>query len=70
MFVVSPRAGKALIGEAQLGEYFRVFVSYGVIAFSLALYAWRARVEKENDRRKAMVLKREILQSTNPAGGE
>jgi simple sugar transport system permease protein len=70
MFIVSPRAGKALIGQAQLGEYFRVFVSYGVIAFSLALYAWRARVEKENDRRKAMVLKREILQSTNPAGGE
>jgi len=36
MFIVSPRAGKALIGQAQLGEYFRVFVSYGVIAFSLA----------------------------------
>jgi len=61
MFVVSPRAGKELIGQAQLGEYFRVFVSYGVIAFSLALYAWRRRVEKENERKKAMVLKRGIL---------
>jgi|SRR5665648_36464 len=69
MFLVSPRAGKALIGQAQLGEYFRVFVSYGVIAFSLALYAWRKRVEKENERRKAMALKRVLLQSTNTAGG-
>jgi len=61
MFVVSPRAGKELIGQAQLGEYFRVFVSYGVIAFSLALYAWRKRIEKENERKKAMASKRGIL---------
>ncbi|MBA7571154.1 hypothetical protein ES708_12912 [subsurface metagenome] len=61
MFVVSPRAGKELIGQAQLGEYFRVFVSYGVIAFSLALYAWKKRIEKENERKKAMALKRDIL---------
>jgi len=61
MFVVSPRAGKELMGQAQLGEYFRVFVSYGVIAFSLALYAWRKRIEKENKRKKAMALKRGIL---------
>ncbi|HOF03429.1 MAG TPA: ABC transporter permease, partial [Atribacterota bacterium] len=44
MFVVSPRAGKELIGQAQLGEYFRVFVSYGVIAISLAFYAWSKRI--------------------------
>ena len=61
MFVVSPRAGKELIGQAQLGEYFRVFVSYGIIAFSLALYTWRKRIEKENERKKAMAFKRGIL---------
>jgi len=61
MFVVSPRAGKELIGQAQLGEYFRVFVSYGVIAFSLALYAWKKRIEKENERKKEMAFKRGIL---------
>jgi len=61
MFVVAPRAGKALMGQAQLGEYFRVFVSYGVIAFSLALYAWRKRVEKENERKKIMNYKKSIL---------
>lgn len=62
MFVVAPRAGKELIGQAQLGEYFRVFISYGVIAFSLALYAWRKRVEKENERQKAMIFKKSILE--------
>jgi simple sugar transport system permease protein len=61
LFIVSPRAGKAIIGKAQLGEYFRVFISYGVIAFSLALYVWRKRVKKENERRKAMALRRVLL---------
>jgi len=61
LFVVAPRAGVTLIGVPQLGEYFRVFVSYGVIALSLALYAWRKRVEKENERKKALNLKRSLL---------
>jgi len=43
MFIVSPTAGKNLIGEAQLGEYFRVFVSYGVITLALVLYEMRKR---------------------------
>ncbi|NBK25547.1 MAG: ABC transporter permease [Spirochaetia bacterium] len=46
MFIVSPMAGKNLIGQAQLGEYFRVFVSYGVITISLVLY----EVRKKRDR--------------------
>ncbi|MTI60928.1 MAG: ABC transporter permease [Firmicutes bacterium] len=62
VFIVSPRAGKELIGSAQLGEYFRVFITYGVIAFSLALYAWKSRIEKENARKKAMILHRVSLQ--------
>lgn len=53
MFVVSPMAGKELIGQAQLGEYFRVFVSYGVIALALVLHAWR--------RRRARIAARENL---------
>ena len=43
MFIISPTAGKNLIGEAQLGEYFRVFVSYGVITIALVLYEVRKR---------------------------
>ncbi len=45
MFIVSPMAGKNLIGQAQLGEYFRVFVSYGVITISLVLYEIRKKRE-------------------------
>ena len=51
MFVVSPMAGKYLIGEAQLGEYFRVFVSYGIIAVSLVLYEWRRARDRAYARR-------------------
>jgi simple sugar transport system permease protein len=48
MFIVAPMAGKNLMGQAQIGEYFRVFVSYGIIAVALVLHAWkrhRDRVE-------------------------
>ena len=51
MFVVSPMAGKELIGQAQLGEYFRVFVSYGIIALALVLHAWKRQREKAEARR-------------------
>lgn len=39
LFIVSPNAGKNLFGDAQLGEFFRAFVAYGVIAMSLVLHA-------------------------------
>jgi simple sugar transport system permease protein len=51
MFVVSPMAGKQLIGQAQLGEYFRVFVSYGIIAVALVLHAWKRYKDRERARR-------------------
>jgi len=47
LFVVSPGAGQKLFGEAMIGEYFRQFIGYGVIALSLVLYAWRTRRETE-----------------------
>lgn len=43
LFVVSPLAGKALAGDAQIGEYFRVFVAYAVITLALVLHAWQGR---------------------------
>jgi simple sugar transport system permease protein len=43
LFVVSPLAGKALAGDAQIGEYFRVFVAYAVITVALVLHAWQAK---------------------------
>ena len=41
LFIVSPLAGKNLMGSAQVGEYFRVFIAYGIIGVSLALHAWQ-----------------------------
>jgi simple sugar transport system permease protein len=53
MFLVSPMAGKNLIGSGMLGEYFRQFVSYGVIALALVLYEWK-RVTQENEARAGL----------------
>lgn len=47
LFVVSPLAGKALAGDAQIGEYFRVFVAYAVITVALVLHAWQKGRKKE-----------------------
>jgi simple sugar transport system permease protein len=47
LFVVSPNAGQKLFGQAMIGEYFRQFIGYAVIAVSLVLYAWRARREAD-----------------------
>lgn len=52
MFILAPRAGKELMGSAQIGEYFRVFVSYGIIALVLIMYEWRAQKEKKAEREK------------------
>jgi simple sugar transport system permease protein len=47
LFIVAPQAGKELFNNAQIGEYFRVFVSYGVIALSLAMHAWKKFKKEE-----------------------
>lgn len=46
LFIVSPLAGKHLMGNAQIGEYFRVFLAYGVIGIALVLHAWETAKEK------------------------
>ncbi len=50
MFIVSPLAGQNLFGSAMVGEYFRQFIGYGVIALSLVLYAWKSRKAIFNSR--------------------
>jgi simple sugar transport system permease protein len=50
MFVVLPMAGKNLTGSAMLGEYLRMFVSYGVVTLALVLHAWKRQKDKEMDR--------------------
>lgn len=50
LFVVTPNAGQKIFGQAQIGEYFRQFIGYGIIALSLVLYAWRSHREAARQR--------------------
>ena len=43
LFVVSPLAGQRILGIPQVGEYFRSFLAYGIIAVALALHAWQTK---------------------------
>ena len=47
LLIVAPSAGKNLFGDAAIGEYFRVFISYGVIALALVMYAWGDNKKKK-----------------------
>ena len=42
LFIVVSGAGRTVFGDAAIGEYFRVFISYGVIAVALVMHAWSA----------------------------
>ena len=42
LFTVSQDAGKNLFGNANIGEFFRVFIAYGVIAVALVMHTWRS----------------------------
>jgi simple sugar transport system permease protein len=50
MYIVVPRAGTNLFGDAMIGEFFRDAFSYGVIALALVLHAWRKRANAEHNR--------------------
>lgn len=53
LFIVAPAAGNVLFGDAGIGEYFRVFISYGVIAASLVLHGLRSMKSKKISEGKA-----------------
>ena len=46
MFIVAPQAGAKITGDSMIGEYFRVFVSYGVITLALIMYEMKKRRQK------------------------
>ncbi|MGI6237403.1 MAG: ABC transporter permease [Candidatus Excrementavichristensenella sp.] len=46
MFIVAPAAGAKITGDSMIGEYFRVFVSYGVITVALVMYETKKRRAK------------------------
>ncbi len=47
LFVLSPLAGRNAFANASLGEYFRSFVAYGIIAFALVV---NLRLEQKGER--------------------
>ncbi|MER2142592.1 MAG: ABC transporter permease [Eubacteriales bacterium] len=46
MFILAPKAGAVIAGNEVIGEYFRVFVSYGVITVALVMYETKKRRAK------------------------
>lgn len=50
MYIVVPRAGQNVFGDGNIGEYFRQFIGYGVIALSLVIHAWRTKKAAEAER--------------------
>lgn len=52
LFIVSPDAGKNLLGDSQIGEFFRAFIAYGVIAMSLVLHAYEKSILKKVKRKE------------------
>lgn len=46
LFIVAPKAGEAITGDSMIGEYFRVFISYGVITLALIMYETKKRRAK------------------------
>ena len=49
LFITAQAAASNLFGDSVVGEYFRAFLSYGVIAVALILYAWRSIQQKKSN---------------------
>lgn len=59
MFIVAPSAGAAITGDSMIGEYFRVFVSYGVITIALIMYETKKRKMKSQQGKLLELAQRE-----------
>lgn len=46
LFFMAPIAARNLFNDTMVGEYFRMFLSYGIIVLSLALYAWQPKKKR------------------------
>ena len=46
LFFMAPIAARNLFNDTMVGEYFRMFLSYGIIVLSLVLYAWQPKKKK------------------------
>lgn len=53
LFVVAPLAATKIVGDPAVSEYIRMFISYGVIAVSLALHAHKSVAKKKDKKTEA-----------------
>ena len=47
MFLTTQKAASGLFGDAVIGEYFRAFLSYAVIAVALVMYSWKGSRKRQ-----------------------
>ncbi len=47
LFITAQSAASRLFGDSVIGEYFRAFLSYGVIAVALVIYAWKGSQKRK-----------------------
>ncbi len=47
LFITAQTAASRIFGDSAVGEYFRAFLFYGVIALALIMYAWRSAKQKK-----------------------
>ncbi len=59
MFIVAPSAATKALGDSMIGEYFRVFVSYGVITVALVMYETKKRRNKSMSSHELELAQRE-----------
>jgi len=69
MFETVPNAAPRLLGQADVAEYLRSFLSFGVIALSLVLHAYREKKNEEEARRAVRITAGESA-ATNAAAKE
>lgn len=69
LFVVAPLSASTVFGSSMIGEYFRVFICYGVIALSLAMHAWKSKPKfgKDADKKAVGQPPQELPESTAAA---
>ena len=66
MFIILPQAGRILTGDAMMGEYFRTFISYGVVTLALIMHAYNRIKQAEEARHET---RRDLpAQGDKPAG--
>ena len=69
LFVVTPLAATKLVGDSAISEYIRMVLSYGVIAVSLAMHAWKSVKGKTKEETASDAMTAATVAASAPGGG-